>query len=110
MAYNVVDDLTKLHITLPFLEVVKIPQQKENILKVMGNEDKHDTRVEATIMNNQQQCIAPLMKTRGKIPPFFVSLETLELILHNCMVDSGATNNIMPLSIMEVWFRMYKIL
>jgi hypothetical protein len=36
MAYNVVDDLTKLQITLPFLEVVKIPQQKENLLKVLG--------------------------------------------------------------------------
>jgi hypothetical protein len=29
MAYNIVDDLTKLHITLPFLEVVKIPVEGE---------------------------------------------------------------------------------
>jgi len=45
------EQLTKLQITLPFLEVVKIPQQKDNLLKVLGNEDKHDTRVEACFMN-----------------------------------------------------------
>jgi len=35
MTYNVIDDLTKLRITLPFMEVVKIPQQRENILKII---------------------------------------------------------------------------
>jgi hypothetical protein len=53
-------------------------------------------------MNNQQQHTAPLMKTQGKIHHFFVSLETPELILHSCTIGSGATNNIMSLSIMEV--------
>jgi hypothetical protein len=33
MTYNVVEDLSKLRITLPFTEVVKIPQQRENILR-----------------------------------------------------------------------------
>jgi hypothetical protein len=102
MAYNVVNDLTKLQITLPFLEVVKIPQQKENTLKVLGNEDKHNTRVDAVVMDSQQQCVGPLTRTRGKIPPFFISLETHKLILHNCMVNSGATNNTMSLLVMEV--------
>jgi hypothetical protein len=46
MTYNIIDDLTKLQITLPFLEVVKIPQQKEILLKVLENGDKPATRVE----------------------------------------------------------------
>jgi hypothetical protein len=32
MNYNMVDEIAKLIITLPFVEVVKIPQQRENIL------------------------------------------------------------------------------
>jgi hypothetical protein len=100
MDYNIVDDLTKLNITLPFLEVVEIPQKKENIVKVLNNEHKHDSKVYAIFMNDQLQHAPPFMRTRGKIPPFYVSLEKLELLLHNCMVDSGDTNNIMPLSIM----------
>jgi hypothetical protein len=45
VTYNIIDDFTKLQITLPFLEVMKIPQQKENLLKVLENEDKPNTRV-----------------------------------------------------------------
>lgn len=37
----------------------------------------------------------------GKVPSFFLSLETNDLIIHNCMVDCGDTHNIMPLSVMK---------
>lgn len=33
MDYNIVDELSRLQRTLPFLEVVKIPQPKENLLR-----------------------------------------------------------------------------
>jgi hypothetical protein len=35
MTYNLIDDLNKLRITFPFMEVVKIPQQRENILNIL---------------------------------------------------------------------------
>jgi hypothetical protein len=38
---------------------------------------------------------------RGKIPPFYISIENHDVVLHNCLVDTGATNNIMPLVVME---------
>ena len=34
-------------------------------------------------------------------PPFYVSLVFHDLLLHNCMLDSGASHNLMPLSVME---------
>ena len=34
-------------------------------------------------------------------PPFYVSLVIHDLLLHNCMLDFGASHNLMPLSIME---------
>jgi hypothetical protein len=37
----------------------------------------------------------------GKHAPFFISLLVNELILHNCMLDSGASMNIIPLRVME---------
>jgi hypothetical protein len=37
MAYNVVEDLSKLRINLPFIEVVKIPQQRQNILTFLDD-------------------------------------------------------------------------
>jgi hypothetical protein len=99
MTYNVVDELTRLWITLPFMEVVKIPQQRENMLNILDDTSLSNPRIEATVINTKQQYVP--VKPRGKIPPFYISLENHDLKLHNCLVDSGATNNIMPLSIME---------
>jgi hypothetical protein len=31
----------------------------------------------------------------------YITIENHDVFLHNCMIDTGATNNIMPLSIME---------
>jgi hypothetical protein len=35
MKYNIIDDPSKLKITFPIMEVVKIPQQRKNILKFL---------------------------------------------------------------------------
>jgi len=51
MTYNVIDDLTKLRITLIFMEVVKIPQQRENILKIL---DEPSNRIEVVVVNPKQ--------------------------------------------------------
>jgi hypothetical protein len=52
MNYNLVDELAKLRITLPFMEVFKIPQQRENLLKIL---DDTNSRIKATVMNTRQQ-------------------------------------------------------
>jgi len=37
----------------------------------------------------------------GSIPPFYVSLNIHDKILHNAMFDSGASHNLMPKSVIE---------
>ena len=34
-------------------------------------------------------------------PPFYISLLMHTFILHNCMLDSGTSHNLMPLSVMK---------
>jgi hypothetical protein len=67
MTYNVIDDLSKLRITFPFMEVVKIPQQRENLLRIL---DDSDTRMEVAVINSKQQQSYSSTKPRGKVPPF----------------------------------------
>jgi hypothetical protein len=98
MKYNVVDDLSKLRITLSFTEVVKIPQQRENILKLL---DEPAERIEAVEASPKQSQSTSTIKLRGKVPPFYISIENHDVALHNCLVDTGMTNNIMPLAVME---------
>jgi len=37
----------------------------------------------------------------GTVSPFYISLNIHDLILHNAMLDSGASHNLMPKSVME---------
>ena len=37
----------------------------------------------------------------GGVPPFYISLSIHDKILHNAMLDSGASHNLMPKSVME---------
>lgn len=37
----------------------------------------------------------------GGVPPFYVSLNIHDKILHNAMLDSGASHNLMPKIVME---------
>jgi hypothetical protein len=50
MTYNIIDDISKIKITLPFMEVVKIPQQRENLLKIL---DDAYTRMEVEVINSR---------------------------------------------------------
>jgi hypothetical protein len=98
MTYNVIDDLTKLRITLPFMQVVKFPQQRENIINIL---DEPTTRIEAIVTNSKLQKNISAAKPRGKVPPFYITIENHDVVLHNCLVDTRATNNIGPLSVIE---------
>ena len=37
----------------------------------------------------------------SEVPPFYLSLRLHDFILHNAMLDSGASHNLMPKAIME---------
>jgi hypothetical protein len=98
MMYNVMEELIKLRINFPFKEVVNIPQQRQNILKLLDDPSKRTEVVFTTPKQNQSPTTAEMI---GKIPPFYISIENHDVALHNCLVDTGATNNIMPLAVME---------
>jgi ribonuclease HI len=78
--------------------VVKIPQQRQNILKLLDDPSERD---EVVVTSPKQSQSPSTAKLRGKIPPFYISIENHDVALHNCLVDTGVTNNIMPLAVME---------
>jgi hypothetical protein len=39
MSYNIADHLHRMQVTLPIMEVMKIPQQKENFFKALEDEN-----------------------------------------------------------------------
>ena len=35
------------------------------------------------------------------VPPFYITLQIQDMLLHNAMLDSGASHNLMPKQVME---------
>jgi ribonuclease HI len=105
--YNVVEDLKKLRVNISVMDMCRIPQQKDFLLQALNSVE------DPTTSNGQERNIAstdpvnkPTMNTcsedkKGKpfVPPFLLTFEVFNRNLHNCLVDSGASSNVMPLSI-----------
>jgi hypothetical protein len=46
--------------------------------------------------------LGPLVEDRDdSSPPFYTSLNIHDKILHNCLMDSGASHNLMPKTVMD---------
>jgi hypothetical protein len=69
MMYNVMEDLSKWRMTLPFMEVVKMPQQRQDILKLL---DDPSEIVEVVVTSPKQSQTPSTAKLRGKITPFYI--------------------------------------
>ena len=63
--------------------------------KIVSNVDKI---VSGTMTKNKQNFV---VNTRKNAPPFLLTFEIFNRNLHNCMVDSGTSSNVMPLSVFQ---------
>ena len=97
MGYDIVEDIKKTKANISLLEMCNLPQQKEKLLKVLetpimklqnDNQSKEEIG-EASIGGN----------SKYKTPAFLLTFEIFNYNVHNCLVDSGASVNVMPLSV-----------
>jgi len=102
-AFNLTKELEKVIIQVPLLELAKIrAYNKENskFINLTQVKDISDT------VNLQEE--KPMVtfgphveEVDPSVPPFYISQLLHDYTLHNCMLDSGASHNLMPLSVMK---------
>ena len=95
-------EVSKIKITIPLTKLITVDRYRSQIFKFfyIGNkadtlnltDDKPELLFGSKIEGESQE---------GTISPFYVSLNIWDKILHNAMLDSGASHNLMPKSIME---------
>ena len=115
---------TKVHV--PVLELCKIPGQREKLLKISDPPNDANPQNEAsplspvkppapkkvtfhnTVERTSNNVFADppiVLHTRDPRkedhPPFYVSLMIGDLLLHNCMLDSGSSSSIMTKKVMQ---------
>jgi len=82
---------------IPISEIIKIPSQRDKLIKFIEGPSKENEDDEDELIMLQ----TTKDKKEGSYPPFYMSLHINGLMLHNCMLDLGASTNVMPLKVMN---------
>jgi ribonuclease HI len=94
--------MDKIKISVPFNELIRKGEYREKIIKMLKMGGTPDT------LNIQDDHPAIMFGPRVEetsdtedVPPFYVSLKIHDMTLHNAMLDSGTSHNLMPKVIMD---------
>jgi ribonuclease HI len=102
-SFNFEAELQKIKIPIPLVELMKNDMFKRDIL---GTLDPQSVSHSADVLNiyddNPTITLGPMVEDRDEsCPPFYISLNIHEKTLHNCLLDSGASHNLMPKAVMD---------
>jgi hypothetical protein len=89
------------------MDICRIPQQKDFLLQALKSVENPTTSTDPgrnlipTDLGNKPTVNTCSEDKKGRpfVPPFLLTFEVFNRNLHNCLVDSGASSNVMPLSI-----------
>ena len=95
--YDIVEDLKKIKANVPLFEMCKVPQQKEKLLKALELSQEELPTNNQPIEEIGEASVGG--KSKFKTPPFLLTFEIFNYNVHNCLVDSEASINVMPLSV-----------
>ena len=95
-------DIAKIKITMPLTELVTEEVYISQIFKVLNIGNDTDT---LNLTDDKPELFfGPEVEGKyqeGVVPPFYVILNVHETIMHDVMLDSGASHNLMPKVLME---------
>ncbi len=100
--FNLENESSKIKISVPFSEILKVNQYRRKIVEMFNSQPGV-----ADILNVQEDnpiiYLGPRLEDdqNEEFPPFYVSISIHDMTLHNAMLDSGASHNLMPKVIME---------
>ena len=92
--YNLADDLKRDKVNISLFELLKIPFIRENLPKGMIVNKTREAQ-----NNNLEVCTMADAQKSGikRVPPFLITFDIFNKNIHNCMIDSGASSNVIPL-------------
>jgi hypothetical protein len=102
-SFNFENEIQKIKIPVPFLELIKNEDFKKSISKMLQSDFSSHSTDSVNLQDEKPAVIlGPLVEDRDdSSPPFYTSLNVHDKILHNCLMDSGASHNLMPKSVMD---------
>jgi len=110
--FDITQVLSQVKVFVPLMELMKLEEIKNRIVSLISRvpcQAKQNDEAQGkkhAICNEEDE--APevylgvtMTKCPSQVEPFYVSLVINGKVIRNCMLDSGASTNIMPLAIMQ---------
>ena len=88
---------------MPILELVKHDNFKRSLSKILQPDPSFHSIDSVNLQDEKPAVIlGPMVEDKDdSSPPFYTSLNIHDKVLHNCLMDSGASHNLMPKIVME---------
>ena len=102
--YSVIEHLKQKKANMYMLQ--NCPQQQEALMTTLDH-IKFPHNMNTTPQNivsqqvNSMEAMPTMFKDKVEVPPFFLSIKIYGNNLHNFLIDSGVSCNVMPLSIAQ---------
>jgi hypothetical protein len=101
-SFDFESEMAKIKILVPFNELIKNNEYINQIIKMLNMGQTSNT---LNIQDDHPTILfGPRVEESNKneeVPPFYAILKIHDMILHNAMLDSGPSHNLMPKVVME---------
>jgi hypothetical protein len=102
--FSLESELAKLKIPIPLSELMNKNAYRSQVIKALNIEPGVGTDTVNIVDDQPELLFGPEVEGQtdnGFVPPFYISLNIHDKTLHNAMLDSGASHNLMPKAVME---------
>jgi ribonuclease HI len=102
-SFNFEHEIQKIRIPVPLTELIKHGEFKKHFSDLLKSEASGPSTDCINLQDERPAVIlGPMVEDRDdSSPPFYTSLNIHDKVLHNCLMDSGASHNLMPKAVME---------
>ena len=101
--FSLENEINKIKIPIPLVELVKNPVYRKQMTKAIGFSEL-ESHFDVINLEDDKPNITfgPHFEgARDTVAPFYITLNVHDRLLHNCMLDFGASHNVMPKTIMD---------
>jgi hypothetical protein len=102
-SFNFEHEIQKIRIPVPLTELIKHGEFKKRFSDLLKSEASSPSTDFINLQDERPAVVlGPMVEDRDdSSPPFYTSLNIHDKVLHNCLMDSGASHNLMPKAVME---------
>jgi hypothetical protein len=102
-SFNFEHEIQRIRIPVPLTELIKHGEFKKRFSNLLQSEASCLPSDSINLQDEKPAVVlGPMVEDRDdSSPPFYTSLNIHDKVLHKCLMDSGASHNLIPKTIME---------